>query len=328
MALPVKIGFHASHEQFSPRDLLQLVQQAEQAGFAAAMSSDHFHPWSEVQGQSGFSWSWLGAAMQATALDFGCLAIPMGWRYHPAIVAQAGATLAEMFPGRFRWMALGTGQALNEHITGGRWPAKPERQARLRQAVEIMRALWRGETVTTTAEPMTDEARLYVRAEPPPLLYAAALTPQTAGWAGAWADGMITVNQPPDKLRQIIDAFRGGGGEGKPVCLQVHLGWGRSDDEARHLAYTQWRGNIVGASVAETLRMPADFQSATQFVRPDDLEGYVLVSADMARHRAWIEEFAALGCAEIYLHNTGANQRAFIDACGEELLPAFAAAGA
>lgn len=321
MSPPVRIGFHASHEQFSPSDLLQLVRQAERAGFAAAMSSDHFHPWSDVQGQSGFSWSWLGAAMQATALDFGCLAIPMGWRYHPAIVAQAGATLAEMFPGRFRWMAVGTGQALNEHITGGRWPAKPERQARLRQAVEIIRALWRGETVTSADEPRTEEARLYVRAEPPPLLYAAALTPETAAWAGAWADGMITVNQPPEKLRQMIDAFRGGGGDDKPVCLQVHLGWGRTDEEARHLAFEQWRSNIVGAGVAETLRMPADFAGATQYVRPDDLDGHVLVSSDIARHRAWLEEFVALGFEEIYLHNTGTNQREFIDAFGAEIMP-------
>lgn len=323
MASTVRIGFHASHEQFTPGDLLQLVQQAEQAGFAAAMSSDHLHPWSEVQGQSAFSWAWLGAAMQATALDFGCLAIPMGWRYHPAVVAQAGATLAQMFPGRFRWMALGTGQALNEHITGDRWPSKPERQARLRQAVEIMRGLWRGETVTSMAEPRTDEARLYVRAEPPPLLYAAALTPATARWAGEWADGLITVNQPPEKLRQMIEAFRSGGGAGKPLCLQVHLGWGRTDDEARQLAHTQWRGNIVGAAVAELLRMPEEFEGATQHVRPEDLDGHVLISADPARHREWLEAFVALGFEEIYLHNTGTNQREFIAAFGADVLPSF-----
>jgi coenzyme F420-dependent glucose-6-phosphate dehydrogenase len=116
------IGYHASHEQFRPGDLLRYVQLAEQAGFGAAMCSDHFHPWSERQGQSGFAWAWLGAALEATSLSFGLVNAP-GQRYHPAIIAQAAATLADMFPGRF-WIAVGSGQALNEHITGERWPSK------------------------------------------------------------------------------------------------------------------------------------------------------------------------------------------------------------
>ena len=143
-----RIGFHASHEQFAPSALLQLVRQAEAAGFDGAMSADHFHPWSERQGQAGFGWAWLGAAMQTTAFDFGSLCIPGGWRYHPAVVAQAAATLAEMFPGRLRWIAAGSGEALNERMVGAGWPGKAERNRRLEAGVEIIRALWRGEAVT------------------------------------------------------------------------------------------------------------------------------------------------------------------------------------
>src|SRR5436190_22142862 len=138
------IGYHCSHEQFPPSELLSLVSLARSAGFRAAMCSDHFNPWSE-RGQSGFAWSWLGAALQASPLPFGVVNAP-GQRYHPAIVAQAAATLASMYPGRF-WVALGTGQNLNEHITGAPWPSKPERRQRLLEAVGVIRAVWAGETV-------------------------------------------------------------------------------------------------------------------------------------------------------------------------------------
>src|ERR687893_926475 len=124
----VLFGFHASHEQVPPGALLAAVRRAEEAGFDAAMSSDHLSPWSARQGQSAFAWSWLGAALQATTLPFGVVTAP-GQRYHPAIIAQAVATLAEMFPDRF-WVALGTGEASNERITGARWPNKAERNAR------------------------------------------------------------------------------------------------------------------------------------------------------------------------------------------------------
>ncbi len=137
----MRIAYHASHEQFDPHSLLEYAQLAESAGFQAAMCSDHFSPWSERQGNSGFAFSWLGAALQATHFSFGTVSAP-GQRYHPAIVAQAAATLAQMYPGRF-WLALGSGELLNEHITGDRWPAKEPRQQRLRECVDVMRALRR-----------------------------------------------------------------------------------------------------------------------------------------------------------------------------------------
>src|SRR5438874_6590757 len=131
------IGYQASHEQFKPSQLLEWAILAEKAGFKAINSSDHFHPWSERQGQSGYAFAWLGAAMQATSLPFGVVCSP-GQRNHPAIVAQAAATLNEMFPGRF-WVALGSGEAINERITGEKWPAKPERNARLLECAQIIR---------------------------------------------------------------------------------------------------------------------------------------------------------------------------------------------
>ncbi|HEX7148753.1 MAG TPA: TIGR03557 family F420-dependent LLM class oxidoreductase, partial [Actinomycetota bacterium] len=217
------IGYHASHEQLAPSALLRCVVAAEAAGFQAAMCSDHFAPWSSRQGHSGFAWSWLGAALQATSLGFGVVNAP-GQRYHPAIVAQAAATLSELFPERF-WLALGSGEASNEHITGDRWPPKQERRARLGEAVAVIRALLAGETVSHDGLVTVDRARLWTLPERPPALIGAAISADTAAWVGGWADGLVTLNQPHDQLRKLIDAFRAGGGDGKPLYLQAHLSW-------------------------------------------------------------------------------------------------------
>ena len=166
------------------------------------MCSDHFSPWSTRQGESGFAWSWLGAALQATSLSFGVVNAP-GQRYHPAIIAQAAATLAQMFPGRF-WVALGSGEAMNEHITGERWPVKSVRNARLRECVDVMRALFAGETVSHSGLVQVDRARLWTRPETPPPLIGAAVSEATAAWVGDWADGLVTINQPRDKLERMI----------------------------------------------------------------------------------------------------------------------------
>src|SRR4051794_22910818 len=234
-----RIGFHASHELFSPGELLRLVQAAEKAGFDAAMCSDHFHPWTERQGQSGYAWAWLGAAMQATSLPFGVVCAP-GQRYHPAIVAQAAATLAAMYPGRF-WLALGTGQNLNEHITGAPWPSKPERQERLREAVEVIRSLWAGETVNHQGRWFqVKDAKLYTRPDEAPRIFGAAITPETAEWAGGWADGLITVGKETDELQQVVEAFRRGGGEHKPMALQAAISFAAEEDEALRAARRHW----------------------------------------------------------------------------------------
>jgi probable non-F420 flavinoid oxidoreductase len=307
------IGIHASHEQIAPSDLLAAMRDAEAAGFRAAWSSDHFSPWSERQGESGFAWSWLGAAMQATSLPYGVVNAP-GQRYHPAIVAQAAATLAELFPGRLS-VALGTGEFSNEHITGEPWPGKETRNARLRECVDVIRALFAGEIVDHDGLVRVDRAKLWtLPAEPPPLL-ATAVSVETAGWAGEWADGLITINQPHEHLRAMLDAFGG------PASIQVHLSWAPSEEEALRIAHDQWRTNVFSPPLCWDLATVEQFDEAAKHVRPEDVRPAVLVSSDLAQHAEWLSEYADLGFDAIYLHHVGKEQRAFIEAFGEHVLP-------
>ena len=314
-----RIGFHCSHEQIPPGELLAAVRHAEQAGFAAAMSSDHFSPWSERQGESGFAWSFLGAALEATSLPFGVVNAP-GQRYHPAIVAQAAASLCQMFPGRL-WVALGTGEASNEHITGERWPSKAERNARLRECVDVIRALFAGEVVDHRGRVVVDRARLWTLPPEPPPLIGPAVSIETAGWVGEWADGLVTVNQPPDKLERMIAAFRERGGEGKRLAVQVHLSWAPDEDSALEIAFDQWRTNVFAPPLCWDLHTVEQFDIAAEHVSPEAVRDTVLVSADPGRHVEVLRELAALGFDEIYLHHVGREQERFIDAFGEHVLP-------
>jgi probable non-F420 flavinoid oxidoreductase len=313
------IGYHASHEENGPTDLLRYVQHAEQAGFSAAMCSDHFHPWGEQQGHSAFAWSWLGAAMQATSLSFGTVNAP-GQRYHPAVIAQAAATLAYMFPGRF-WVAVGSGEALNESITGAAWPLKSQRNTRLLECVRVMRALWAGETVTHHGLVTVEEAKLYTRPERPPMIVGAAITPATAGWMGDWADALITVAGSRKEMQQVIDAFRSGGGADKPIFLQVHLASAPDEREAQQQAMARWRFSALDTTVLAELRRPAQFDAASSHVRIEDLSGSVRMSPDPERHLEWLQEDLAMGYERIYLHEVGPDQERFIDLFGERVLP-------
>ena len=314
-----KIGYHASHEQFKPSELLKYVQIAQQAGFTAALSSDHFHPWSEQQGQSGFAWAWLGAAMQATSLPFRIVCAP-GQRYHPAIIAQAAATLAQMFPNRF-WLTVGSGQALNEHITGEKWLVKSDRNARLKECVDIIRALWAGETVTHRGLVCVEEAKLYTRAEKPPLIIGAAITAETARWVGSWADGLITISQPIEKMRQVVEAFYQGGGEGKPMLLKVQLSYDRESGSARQGAYEQWRNNIFDNLVLAELQTPAQFDAVGQYVSPEQLDKSIRISSELEQHIDWLQQDLELGFSELLLHNVNRKQEQFIEVFGEKVIP-------
>ncbi|ACA20610.1 luciferase family protein [Methylobacterium sp. 4-46] len=319
-------SYHASHEQVAPRDLLAHVQRAEQAGFDGAFSSDHLQPWSAAQGQSGFAWAWLGAALQATQrLTFGIITVPGGWRYHPAVLAQAVATLGQMYPGRLPWVALGSGQALNESVTGTPWPDRPERHARLREGAEIMRALLAGETVTHRGRVSALDAKVWSRPETPTRLVGAATTPETAAWLGTWADGLLTVGSRPEALAPIVEAFRETGGADKPIFLKLDLSFARDPAEALAQAHAAWRFNQLGSPVAWELRSPAEFDAASRFVRPEDMHAQVLVSADLGEMTERIAACAALGFDSIDLHQVGGGQAAFIDAFGERVLPALRA---
>lgn len=318
----VVIGFHASHEQIHPRVLLDDAVHAERAGFDAVMCSDHLAPWTQAQGHSGFTWSWLGAALQATdRVPMGAFHAP-GQRYHPVISAQAMATVAAMFPGRLPWVALGSGEALNEHVTGQRWPAKPERMARLRECVDVMRALWRGEEVSHSGLVVVDRAQLWSLPDAPPQLVAGAMSVETAAWAGQWADGLITTNQPVDKLRRMVDAYRDAGGRGR-LRLQVHLAYAPTDDEALAIAVEQWRGNCLSTELAWDLTSPAQFEAATKHVPASEVAANVHVSADPGRHLSWLREYVDLGFEELYLHHVGQRNEAFIDEFGSAVLPAL-----
>jgi probable non-F420 flavinoid oxidoreductase len=316
------IGYHASHEQHAPRRLLRDVRDATEAGFGAISSSDHLSPWSTRQGESGFAWSWLGAAMQVTPLPIGVVTAP-GQRYHPVIIAQAIATLEEMSPGRL-WVALGSGEASNEHVTGDRWPPKAARNARLGECVDVIRRLLRGEEVSLDGHVRVDRARLWTLPATPPPLVGAALSAETARWCGSWADGLITVNMPPEQLGQVIDAFREGGGEGKPVRVQVKVAWAPTDEEALAGAHDQWRTNVFESVLMADLETVEQFEAAATHVRPEDVRASVLVSSDPGRHLGWLHEILDLGVDQLFLHHVPRSQRAFIDTFGTQVLPEVA----
>ncbi|WP_250445748.1 TIGR03885 family FMN-dependent LLM class oxidoreductase [Actinotalea sp. C106] len=315
-------GFHASHEQVHPAELLTAVQLAEEAGFGAAMCSDHFAPWSERQGQSGFAWSWLGAALATTSLRFGVVNAP-GQRYHPAIVAQAMATLGAMFPGRF-WAALGSGENMNEHITGDPWPSKAVRDLRLEESVDVIRRLLAGEEVSHEGTVTVDQARLWTLPEAPPALLGPAVTVATARRVASWADGLITINQPLEVLREIVGAYREAGGRG-PVALQVHLSWDPDPAVAERLAFDQWRTNLFPPPLCWDLESPEHFDLASAHVRPEDVHSGVVVSSSFGELVDRIGELASVGFDEVYLHHVGHEQRPFIGAFGEHVLPQLAA---
>ena len=315
-----RYGFHASHEQIAPSRLLRDVQRAERAGFDMAMCSDHFAPWSLAQGHSGLAWAWLGAALATTRLRLGTVTAP-GQRYHPAIVAHLAATLAEMFPGRF-WIALGSGQNMNEHVTGDPWPDKPVRQARLEECVEVVRRLLAGEEVTHRGLVTVDRARLYSLPEIPPPIIGPALTPETAARAARWADGLVTINAEVAQVREVVEAYRGAGGAG-PLALQVHVSVAASRDEAWAIARHQWRNHALGAPFDKDLPTPEDFDAAGRDVPDEDIARAAIVTDSVAELVERVHELEQIGFDEVYLHHVGQDQAPFLDLAEREILPAL-----
>jgi probable non-F420 flavinoid oxidoreductase len=322
----VVLGFHASHEQVGPAALRDAVVRAEQVGFGEAMCSDHLSPWSHAQGESAFAFAWLGAALQAgTRMRIGQFHAP-GQRYHPVLSAQAAATLAAMFPGRYQWMAVGSGEYLNEHVTGQGWPVKPVRNARLLESVEIMRALWRGEEVTHAGLVTVDRARVWTLPPHDIALLAGAVSVETATWAAGWADGLVTVNQPPDQLRRVVAGYRDAGGTG-PLALQIHLSYDPDPEKAMAIAMEQWRSNCVPASLAWELALPDQFEAATRFVPEAEVARAVHVCAEPDALVDLLAQYADLGFERLYLHHVGVEQEAFLEMAGSHLLPALQGSG-
>jgi probable non-F420 flavinoid oxidoreductase len=317
------IGFHCSHEQIPPSQLLEDVKHAEAAGFTAAMCSDHLEPWSTDQGQSGYAWSWLGAALNATKLPFGVVTAP-GQRYHPAVTAQAIGTLGEMFPGRF-WAALGSGEAVNEHVTGDTWPRKELRDRRLVECADVIRRLLDGEEVSHDGLVTVDRARVWSRPAERPDLVAAAVSTETAARAADWADGLITVNQQEGGDRRALTAYRDQGGKGQ-ARLQLHVSWAPSEDEAVEIAMQQWRSNVYGAPVAWDTNSVEAFDELGRHATEDDVRRAVHVSSALESHVERIRQAFDDGFDAVMVHFVGTSQSDFIDAFGAEVLPRFTTA--
>ncbi|MGN6646013.1 MAG: TIGR03885 family FMN-dependent LLM class oxidoreductase [Cytophaga sp.] len=315
------ISYHASHEQFSPSDLLKYVKLAEQAGFTACHSSDHFHPWSKRQGQSGFAFSWLGAAMEGTRFPFSIVTAP-GQRYHPAIVAQAIATLTEMYPERLE-VALGSGEALNEHITGTPWPHKQARNQRLLECADVIRRLLKGETVNHFGLVKVHEAKLYTLPEKAPGLMCAALSAETAQWAGNWADGLLTIYQEEKEMYKVIEAFRNHGGTGKPVHIQMAFSYARDEKVAREHAYHQWRSNSISKDKLDDLYTVEHFDAASEDVTEEDVILKIPVASSTQFFIDLISPIKTLGVDNIILHNVNTLQDDFINDFGQAVLPSL-----
>lgn len=319
-----KYCYHASHEQFLPSQLVSLCRQAEAHRFDAAFCSDHLQPWAEIQGNSGHLWSWLGAAMQATNhIAFSTITVPGGTRHHPVMVAQAIATLAEMFPGRLPWIALGTGEALNEAALGGDWPAVTERRRRLAQAVGVIRRLLSGESVTEQGPFELHDARIWVRCQQVPELVGAAMTEATARWVGGWADGLLTLGTDLDKLSKIIDAFRQGGGEGKPVHVKVDTCFGESRQSALGEAHRHWRFTCVERRKHHDLRTPEAFEAESRVLRMNDMARHVFVWTDAKDLITHLWACVQMGVSTMDLHHVGLGQQEFIRIVGTSVIPAL-----
>jgi G6PDH family F420-dependent oxidoreductase len=322
-----KIGYAAMLEQFHPSDLLDWAERAEAAGFAAGFQvSEHFHPWTPEQGQSAFAWSFMGALGQRTSLPFGTAVTCPGFRYHPAVIAHAAATLGAMYPGRF-WLGLGAGEALNEHVIGGEWPEIGVRSAMLFEAIEVITKLFSGEVVKHDGEYFTlESAKLYTRPEEPVPIYVATAGPLNAKRTGRWADGIITVGAADEKIRMLWDKFAEGAREaGKDpdamrTQLQVHVSWAESQDEAEAQAVREWPNGGMPFP-KQDIRNPEDFANMAKLVRIENFKNRMLISADLDEHAAAIQRFVDMGFDEVYLHNVGRNQAEFISAFGEKVLP-------
>lgn len=320
------IGYAAMLEQFGPQEVTGYSAASQAAGFTGIMAADHFQPWVPAQGQASFVWNVLTAIGERTSGDMGPGVTCPSFRFHPAVVAQASATLAAMYPGR-HWLGLGSGEALNEHVVGGYWPEAPERLARMWEAVEIIQKLFSGKDVKHKgAHFRLETCRLWTLPDVPPPIYIATAGPLTAKRAGRIADGIITPGAPAEKVSALLRQFDVGASEAEreptsqAKILQLHLSWAPTDQEALENAVREWpNGGMKFAK--QDIRSPFDFEQMAKLVRPEDFDGRMLISADLDAHRAEIQRYLDLGVDRIYLHNVGRNQEEWIEAFGREVLP-------
>ncbi|MDQ6793597.1 MAG: TIGR03557 family F420-dependent LLM class oxidoreductase [Chloroflexota bacterium] len=327
-----KIGYAAMLEQFGPREVVDYSVKAEKAGFSGVMAADHFQPWVPQQGQAAFVWNVMTAIGERTRGDVGPGVTCPSFRMHPAIVAQASATLAAMYPGR-HWLGLGSGEALNEHILGQYWPETPERINRMFEAIEIIRKLFgsRGKDVKHEGKfYKLESTRLWTMPDEPPPIFIATAGPITAKKTGMFADGLITVGAPDEKIEMIFEKCREGAREaGKDPARfrfigQLHLSWAPTDKEALRNAMVEWPNGGMKFP-KQDIKSPLDFEQMAKLVRAEDFKGRMLISADPEKHRAQIQKFIDLGFDQVYLHNVGRNQEEWIKVFGRDVLPKLTA---
>ncbi len=326
----LQIGYAAMLEQFHPTELLEFVECAEQAGFDGVMAADHFQPWVPQQGQAAYVWSFMTAAAERTKGDIGPGVTCPTFRQHPAVIAQAAATMEVMYPGRF-WLGLGSGEALNEHIVADYWPEAPERINRMFEAIEIIRKLFSGRDVKHKGTYFKMEtARLWTMPDKPPPIYVATAGPVTARKTGRFADGVITVGAAEEKIERVLDeCHKGCLEEDKDPdhfehILQLHLSWAETDEEALRNAMVEWPNGGMKFP-KQDIRSPFEFEQMARLVRPEDFENRMLITSDLEAHRREIQKYIDLGIHRIYLHNVGRNQKEWAIAFGREVLPGLRA---
>ncbi|MFI8084423.1 TIGR03557 family F420-dependent LLM class oxidoreductase [Kitasatospora sp. NPDC086009] len=312
-------GYFLSCEEFTPAQLLDQARLAAEAGFTRLAVSDHFHPWNDAQGSSPFVWSVIGALSQTVDLPVTTLVTCPTVRLHPAVTAQAAATSAVLLGGRFT-LGVGTGEALNEHVHGDRWPSFDERAEMLEEALEVMRKLFAGEQVSHRGRHYTvDNARLYtVPAEAPPV-YVSGFGPNAAALAGRIGDGFVTMT--PD--RDLVGAFRAGGGAGKPVIGGVKVCWNDDRDKAVDLVHRLWPTELLPGELAQLLPTPAHFEQASELVTPEMVAEAVTCGNDADEHVATLRSYVDAGFDEVYVGQIGPDNEAFFDHYRREVLPAL-----
>lgn len=311
------LGYKLSSEERTATQLVEDARRAEEAGFEYVMISDHFHPWLDVQGQSPFAWAVLGGVARSTErLRVGTGVTCPTVRIHPAIVAQAAATVTTMMPGRF-FLGVGSGENLNEHVLGDRWPNAATRRRMLEEAIGVMRELWSGELVSHEGEFYeVDTARLYSLPEEPPPVYVAASGPAAAGTAGEFGDGLIST--APDE--EVVTAFREAGGVGKPTYAEISVAFDRTEEAGLERAAATWPLGAIPGELGQELPLPRHFEQAAERVQPSDLRAQVPAGPDPAAYLEAVDRYAKAGFEYVTLHQIGQDQAGFVEFAREELL--------
>jgi G6PDH family F420-dependent oxidoreductase len=315
--LGMRFGYKLMSEEHGAQALVRNARRAEEAGFDFVAISDHFHPWLRSQGHSPFAWSVLGAVAATTSRIGLATAVTCPFiRYHPAIVAQAAATVACLSDGRMT-LGLGAGEELNEHVVGQGWPGSRQRLEMLGESIEILRRLWQGGAQTWHGRHLRiDRAELFDRPEKPPAVVVAAGGRRGAELAARHADGIFAT----EPKRALLDAWKGAGGKGAAYA-EVALSWAPDEREALRTAHDRFRFGLLGWKVLADLPHPANFEAATRFIRPDDVAEQIACGPDPEVHLQAIGRFQDAGFDHIVLVGIGPDQEGFFRFWREQLAP-------